>query len=366
MSTPLFSAEQVAVAQVQNDVQMLKSRIQEGFAQVATTLLEREASVRADFDRQLGEHRRQLEQLKDMYDAQRLELRNACEERDRLRAQLQGIGEGGIGQDNRRRKWTLADFPRFSGEGDLKQWTLAMKVKAEFFAFGEEELVDVALQCLTKRAQVWYHAFRESGRPRPNWEELCELLRKACAASSSLQDKAPNELLACKQRTTVEAYVEEFQLKQMQLGRDAPGDAFLLAMFKKGLKPDLQRYVEMAQPKTLEAAVDRALQMGELSERQVSFKEVLRTEGTPRPEPQPEPMQLGAMPSSSRRSPSPSRTKWQPAHNKQNNSPRRQQHEGPKTWYCGLCKMPHAVGQHCPQFEAMVKKFSGQMGNGRA
>jgi hypothetical protein len=163
----------------------------------------------------------------------------------------------------------------------------------------------------------------------------------------------------------VEAYVEEFQLKQMQLGRDAPGDVFLLAMFKKGLKPDLQRYVAMAQPRTLEAAVDRALQMAELSERQVSFKEVLRTEVTPRPEPQPEPMQLGAMPSSSRRSPSPSK-KWQQVPNKRGSSPRRQQNEGPRSWDCSMCRMPHLMGQHCPQFEAMVKKFCGQMGNGRA
>jgi hypothetical protein len=116
--------------------------------------------------RQLVEQQRQLDQLKDMYEMQGLELRNVREERDWLRAQLQGIGDGGIGQDSRRRKWTLADFPRFSGEDDLKQWTLAMEVKAEFFAFGEGELVDVALQCLTKRAQVWYHARSAKGDVR--------------------------------------------------------------------------------------------------------------------------------------------------------------------------------------------------------
>jgi hypothetical protein len=366
MSTPLFTAEQVMAAQLQNDVQLLKTRLEEGFAQVATTLLERESAMRREMEQQLDAQRRRGDQLQGMLEVQGAELRVAREELDRMRAQLQRVGDGHIGHEGRRRKWSLTDFPRFSGDSDLKQWTIAMTVKGEFFGFGGDELVDVALQCLTGRAQVWYHAFRESGRPRPGWEDLCELLKKACAASSNLQDKAPNELLACKQLTSVEAYVEEFQLKQMQLGQDAPGDAFLLAMFKNGLKPDLQRYVAMAQPRTLEAAVDRALQMGELTERQVSFKDVLRTEGTPRPEPRPEPMQLGALPSSSRRSPSPSKTKWQPAPNKRSNSPRRQQQEGQKTWYCSMCKMPHLSGQHCPQFEAMVKKFCGQMGNGRA
>jgi ElaB/YqjD/DUF883 family membrane-anchored ribosome-binding protein len=360
MSAPLFTAEQVAAAQTQNDLQLLKARMEAGFSQVATTMLERESNLRHEMEQQLDKQRMRLDQLQGMFEMQGAELRAACEERDRLRAQLRSVA--GDVQDNRRRKWTLADFPRFSGEGDLKQWTLAMEVKGEFFALGGEEMVDVALQCLTGRAQVWYHAYRQSGRGRPGWENLCELLRKACAASSNLQDKAPNELLACKQLTSVEAYVEDFQLKQMQLGREAPGDAFLLAMFKNGLKPDLHRYVAMAQPRTLEAAVDRALQMGELAERQVSFKDVLRTEETPRPEP----MQLGALPSSSRRSPSPSKTKWQQAPIKRSNSPRRQQHEGPKTWYCSVCKTPHVVGQHCPQFEAMVKKFCGQMGNGRA
>lgn len=359
MSAPLFTAEQVAAAQTQNDLRLLKARMEEGFSQVATTMLERESTLRQEMEQQLDKHRMQLDQLRGMFEVQGAELRAVCEERDRLRAQLRSVGDA---HDSRRRKWTLADFPRFSGEDDLKQWTLAMEVKGEFFAFGEEELVDVALQCLTGRAQVWYHAYRQSGRPRPGWDNLCELLRKACAAASNLQDKAPNELLACKQLKSVEDYVEQFQLKHMQLGRDAPGDAFLLAMFKNGLKPELQRYVEMAQPRTLEAAVDRALQMGELAERQVSFKDVLRTEVTPRPEP----MQLGALPSSSRRSPSPSKTKWQQAPNKRSNSPRRQQHEGPKTWYCSVCRTPHMMGQHCPQFEAMVQKFCGQTGNGRA
>jgi hypothetical protein len=46
MSTPVFTAEQVAVAQVQNDLQMLKTRMEKGFSQVATTLLEREAVQR--------------------------------------------------------------------------------------------------------------------------------------------------------------------------------------------------------------------------------------------------------------------------------------------------------------------------------
>jgi Ty3 transposon capsid-like protein len=349
MSAPLFTAEQVAAAQAQNDWQTLTARMEAGFAQVARTMLEREAALRLEMD-----------SLRRQVDLQAEELRVAHRERDHLRDQLQRGGEEG-----RRRKWSLQDFPRFSGDNDLKQWTIAMHVKGEFFSFREEELVDVALQCLTGRAQVWYHAFRESGKARPDWSTLCELLRKACAASSNLQDKAPNDLLACKQTASVEAYVEEFQLKMMQLGKAAPGDAFLLAMFKKGLKPELQRYVAMVQPSTLEAAVDRALQMGELpewAERQVSFKNVPRTEVTPRPEPRPEPMQLGALPSSSRRSPSPNR--WQKQQGKQQrNSPQRRQHDGPKTWDCGLCRMPHLLGQHCPQFEALLKKFTG---NGRA
>lgn len=332
MSAPLFTPEEVAAAIEQGQVQVLANRMEQGFAQVAQA-------------------------LRDIETAHRAEMQRVQTEVAELRARLQaGHATGSSAGDTRLPRMSLQDFPMFTGEQDLRQWTLATRSKARFFGLSEEQTVEVALQRLAGRAQVWSHSFQQNGGVLTGWQDLCDRLRRACAASTSLEGATHKALLTCKHETTVEAYVEQFQLAQMGLGAEAPCDSFLLEMFLLNLKPKLRDYVDLVTPKTLEAAVDRALRYGEKAENKVdnrvSFKDAILQD--------PVPMQLGAMPKTrspvrqgGRRDSSPRSPTRRPSPFKTN------QDNSPRTWYCGLCRKPHVAGQHCPQFESMLKKVAG-------
>ena len=292
-----------------------------------------------------------------------------------LRTLAANAGQGAVSDGESHRSHTtskkppLSEFPTYTGSGseDLASWAFSIKERAAYHQQSPAEVVQIATQKLDGLARTWWRNQRARGKPMPHSiEELTDLLGSTFAPGDSMVRDA-TALLHCKQTGSVADFVNVFLARDMTYGAALP-DSFKQAMFLEGLTADMKAKVQMGQPKSFNDAVDLALRMGQdIPAKTVSFAEVTRFTAAADPQGV-APMQLGAMPSTSRGGGSPGQRREAP----RGRSPSPDRNKGKSRggagqWRggvttCFLCKAEGHTVDKCPVMHKLAKVLSGNGG----
>ncbi|KAK8942861.1 hypothetical protein KSP39_PZI008721 [Platanthera zijinensis] len=139
------------------------------------------------------------------------------------------------------------DFPRFDGEG-LLEWVFKCDQFFEVDNTPADLKVKVASVHLEGRALYWHQAYMKARLTRecPTWEAYCQALHNRFG--SLLFDDPMSALKNLRQRTSVQAYLDEFDLL---LHRVDIAEEHAISFCLAGLKDEIEYAVRMFQPKTL-------------------------------------------------------------------------------------------------------------------
>ncbi|KAK8947110.1 hypothetical protein KSP39_PZI006748 [Platanthera zijinensis] len=156
------------------------------------------------------------------------------------------------------------DFPRFSGE-DLMPWIYKCDQFFEIDGTPEDAKVRMASVHLEGKALYWHQAYMKARLTRqwPNWEEYSQALHGRFG--SALFGDPMSELKNLRQRTTVQNYLDEFELL---LHRVSVSEDNAISLCLGGLREDIQYGVRMFRPKSLQ----ETFSLARLQEQQLSYR----------------------------------------------------------------------------------------------
>ncbi|XP_028220447.1 uncharacterized protein LOC114402121 [Glycine soja] len=159
------------------------------------------------------------------------------------------------------------DVPRFDGTDPLG-WIFKITQFFEYHHTPEQERLTIASFYMDGRALAWYQWMAGNGQ-LSTWASFLHALQTRFA--SSQYDDPTGTLFKLTQRTTVAAYLSEFEDTANRVVGLPPH--FLLSCFVSGLNPDIRREVQALQPLTLVQAAGLArLQEEKLAKNRRSFR----------------------------------------------------------------------------------------------
>ena len=159
------------------------------------------------------------------------------------------------------------DVPRFDGTDPLG-WIFKITQFFEYHHTPEHERLTIASFYMDGRALAWYQWMVGNGQ-LSTWAGFLHALQTRF--TSSQFDDPTGTLFKLTQRTTVAAYLSEFEDTANRVVGLPPH--FLLSCFVSGLNPDIRREVQALQPLTLVQAAGLArLQEEKLVENRRSFR----------------------------------------------------------------------------------------------
>ena len=116
--------------------------------------------------------------------------------------------------------------------------------------------VSYASTLLKGNAAHWWYMLVQSGQTPGTWEAFCNMVRTEFVPSDSV-DRARDKLRALRQKTSVNAYLNEF--RNIVISIPGISNDEKLDKFVSGLKPEVLLEVRKNRPDNLEAAAQIAL-----------------------------------------------------------------------------------------------------------